>query len=410
MRATGRRREIAIRAAIGGSRGRIIRQLLTESVVLSLAGGAARPARRLGRHPRACSRSTPPGLPRVGEDGALVGLDWRVVAFTLRVSLATGILFGLIPALQSSKTDLTTTLKESGGRSGTGFRQNKARSILVVVEVALALVLLVGSALLIRTAMALGRVDPGFDTHNVLTMRMSLKGAQYEKAEAVEQVGAQRRREAASRFPASSNASATCCVPLQGGYGLPFRIVGRPLAADSQGPYPRRRRLDDGVARLLRGLQDPGAARPHVQRARHGTSPPVVIINEAMAKQFWPKGDPLTDRLVIGKGVMREFASRRRARRSSASSPTSGATGSTAIRSRRCSMPQAQVPDAANALNVGLTPISWIVRTQSAAAVAEQRRSRSSCARSTGLPVIRRRVDGRDRLDLDVAPAASTCG
>ena len=97
-------------------------------------------------------------------------------------------IFGLIPALQSSKTDLTTTLKESAGRSGTGFRQNKVRSVLVVVEVALALVLLIGSALLIRTAVALGRVDPGFDTHNVLTLKMSLKGAQYEKAEAVEQV------------------------------------------------------------------------------------------------------------------------------------------------------------------------------------------------------------------------------
>jgi putative ABC transport system permease protein len=85
------------------------------------------------------------------------------------VSLGTGILFGLIPALQSSRTDLTSTLKESSGRSGTGFRQNKARSVLVVTEVALALILLIGSALLIRTAIALGRVDPGFDSSNVLT-------------------------------------------------------------------------------------------------------------------------------------------------------------------------------------------------------------------------------------------------
>ena len=99
----------------------------------------------------------------MGEDGALVGVDWRVVAFTVGVSLLTGILFGLIPALQSSETDLTTTLKESSGRSGTGFRQNKARSVLVVAEVALALILLIGSALLIRTAVALGHVDPGFD-------------------------------------------------------------------------------------------------------------------------------------------------------------------------------------------------------------------------------------------------------
>src|SRR6185503_10316827 len=129
-----------------------------------------------------------------------------------------------------------TALKESSGRSGTGFRQNKVRSVLVVVEVALALVLLIGSALLIRTAVALGRVDPGFDTHNVLTLKMSLKGAQYDKSEAVEQVV--RNGVADLRtIPGVVGASATCCVPLQGGYGLPFRIVGRPLAADSRGPF-----------------------------------------------------------------------------------------------------------------------------------------------------------------------------
>ena len=181
VRASGRRREIAIRAAIGGSRGRIIRQLLTESLVLSLAGGL------LGLFVgwvgiRALLSINTAGLPRVGENGELVGLDWHVVVFTVGVALATGLLFGLIPALHSSKTDLTSTLKESAGRSGTGFRQNKIRSVLVVVEVGLALVLLIGSALLIRTAMALGRVDPGFDAHNVLTMRMSLIGPQFEKA------------------------------------------------------------------------------------------------------------------------------------------------------------------------------------------------------------------------------------
>ena len=160
VRATGRRREIAIRAAIGGSRGRIIRQLLTESVVLSLAGGVL--GLILGVVGiRALLAINTAGLPRVGELGAAVGIDWRVTGFAFLVSLLTGVIFGLIPALQSSKTDLTTTLKEASGRSGTGFRQNKARSILVVTEVALALVLLIGSALLIRTAVALGRVDPG---------------------------------------------------------------------------------------------------------------------------------------------------------------------------------------------------------------------------------------------------------
>ena len=126
------------------------------------------------------------GLPRIGQDGMLVGVDWRVLGFTTVLSLATGLIFGLIPALQSSKTDLTSTLKETGGRSGPGFRQNKTRSILVVTEVALALTLLVGSALLIRSAIALGRVEPGFDANNVLTMRMSITGPQYGSSQAVD--------------------------------------------------------------------------------------------------------------------------------------------------------------------------------------------------------------------------------
>jgi putative ABC transport system permease protein len=383
VRATGRRREIAVRAAIGGSRGRIIRQLLTESVVLSLVGGA------LGLVVgwigiRALLSINTAGLPRIGENGELVGLDWRVVVFTVGVSLATGIIFGLIPALQSSKTDLTTTLKESSGRAGTGFRQNKIRSMLVVIEVALALVLLIGSALLIRTAMALGRVDPGFDTHNVLTLKMSMKGKQFEKAEAVEQVvrnGVERLKQ----IPGVVEASATCCVPLQGGYGLPFRIVGRPLAADSQGPY-------HGGAGWM--TVSPGyfeVFKIPVKRGRTfnerdtSTSTPVVIINEAMAKQYWPKADPLTDRLLIGKGVMREFEAETD-RQIIGVVADIRSNGLDSDPQPQMFEPQAQVPDAANALNVGLTPVSWIVRTQvPPRSVSTQ--IQDSLRQTTGLPV-----------------------
>ena len=361
VRATGRRREIAIRAAIGGSRGRIIRQLLTESVVLSLAGGA------LGlivgwMGIRALLSINTAGLPRVGEDGSLVGLDWRVVLFTLGVSLLTGLIFGLVPALQSSNSDLTSTLKESAGRSGTGFRQNKVRSVLVVVEVALALVLLIGSALLIRTAVALGRVDPGFDTHNVLTLKMSLKGAQYEKAEAVESVvrnGVEHLR----TIPGVVNASATCCVPLEGGYGLPFRIVGRPLAADSQGPYHGGGGWTTVSPGYFEVFKIPMRSGRTFNDRDTSTSPPVVIINEAMARQFWPKADPLADRLVIGKGVMREFESEGE-RQIIGVVADIRMDGLDSEPQPQMWIPQAQVPDAANALNVSLTPISWIVRTQ----------------------------------------------
>src|SRR5207248_4770382 len=128
------------------------------------------------------------GLPRIGRDGALVAMDVRVLAFAIGVSLATGIIFGLIPALHAARADLSSTLKESAGRSGTGFRQNRARSVLVVVEVALALILLIGSALLIRTSLALQAVDPGFDASHVLTMRMSLQNPKFFAADAVERL------------------------------------------------------------------------------------------------------------------------------------------------------------------------------------------------------------------------------
>ncbi len=162
VRASGRRREIAIRAAIGAGRGRIIRQLLTESVMLSLGGGLL--GLVLGVVGiRALLAVNTAGLPRVGENGGAVGVDWRVLAFTLLVSVGTGILFGLIPALHASRADLNTALKESSGRSGTGVRQNRTRSLLVVTEVALALILLIGSGLLIRTGAAY-HVDPARTT------------------------------------------------------------------------------------------------------------------------------------------------------------------------------------------------------------------------------------------------------
>ena len=383
VRATGRRREIAIRAAIGGSRGRIIRQLLTESVVLSLAGGAlGLLVGWLGI--RALLSINTAGLPRVGDKGSFVGLDWTVVAFTIGISLATGIIFGLIPALQSSKTDLTTTLKESSGRSGTGFRQNKVRAVLVVVEVALALVLLIGSALLIRTAVALGRVDPGFDTHNVLTLKMSLKGKEFEKAEAVEAVvrnGVERLR----AIPGVVNASATCCVPLQGGYGLPFRVVGRPLAADSQGPFHGGAGWMTASPGYFEVFKIPVKKGRTFNERDTSTSTPVVIINEAMARQYWPQGDPMTDRLIIGKGIMREFAAERE-RQVVGIVADIKSQGLDSEPSPQVFIPQAQVPDLANALNVSLTPISWIVRTQ----VPPQSLStaiQDTLRQATGLPV-----------------------
>ena len=261
-RAIGRRREIAIRTAVGAGRGRIVRQLLTESVLLSLAGAAAGAGLGLVGIRALLSVNTA-DLPRVGTDGALVALDWRILLFTAAAALLTGVLFGLIPAVQASRPDWAESLKEGGAR-GAGFRHNKARSTLVVGEVALAVVLLVGSALLIRTSLALAAVNPGFDGAHVLTMNMSLEGGQYARSAAVERLvhdGVQRL----SALPGVTLASATCCVPLEGGYGLPFLIMGRPL---DQRAVSRRRRVAHRLARIFRGFSHTRAARPRFHRAR----------------------------------------------------------------------------------------------------------------------------------------------
>jgi putative ABC transport system permease protein len=379
-RATSRKREIAVRAAIGAGRWRILRQLLTESVMLSLAGGALGLVFGIVGIRTLLAVNTA-GLPRVGENGSIVTVDWRVLAFTLGLSIATGIVFGLIPALHASRTDLSSTLKEGSSRAGSGFRQNKTRSVLVVAEVALALVLLIGSALLVRTAVALRTVDPGFDATNVLTMRMAMTGQQYLTSEGVEQVarlGSERLR----ALPGVTSAAAACCVPLEGGYGLPFRIVGRALR---DGPFHG----GGGWLTVSPGYFE--VFRIPVKRGRVMTdrdvksTPAVVVINEAMAKQYWPKGDPVGERLVIGRGIMREFADE----------PERQIIGVVAnVRDGGLNndpqptmyIPQAQVPDPVNALNVQITPMAWMVRTQSnpytvSSAIQETLRQ------VTGLPV-----------------------
>jgi putative ABC transport system permease protein len=378
-RAVGRRREMAIRVAMGAGRARIVRQLLTESVLLSLAGAVVGTAAGIVGI-RALLAVNTANLPRVGLEGALVGLDWRVLLFTILVALTTGLLFGLIPALQTSRPDLSATLKENSGRSGTGFRQNKARTLLAVSEIALAVVLLVGAALLIRTSLALGAVNPGFNADNVLTMRMSLTGQRFTKSAGIERL-VQDGVARVNAIPGVTLASATCCVPLEGGYGLPFLVMGRPL---TDGPF-------HGGAGWL--TVSPGyfeVFKIPVVRGRAFTErddsagAPVVLINQAMAKRYWPKADPLNDKIWIGKGIMSELA---------AETPRQiiGIVGD--VRGGLENdpgpimyVPNAQVPDALNALNVRLTPLKWVVRTRGnpfalSAAIQEQLRQAS------GLPV-----------------------
>ncbi len=294
-RATGRKREIAIRAAVGAGRGQIVRQLLTESVMLSLAGGVVGLA--AGYAGIRALLTIGPGIPRIGAGGANVNLDWRVLGFTAALSLLTGILFGLVPALQSSRADPISTLKESANRSGTGLRQNKTSALLVTAEMALAVVLLIGAASLIRSFIALRKVNPGFDAHNVLTMRMSLTGSQFANPAIVAQVlheGVRRIR----ALPGVDAAATTCCVPLDSRLQVGFRIAGRPQGPASGG-VTGWTEVSSGYFEtfkipLIRG-------RTFSERDESG--PPVAIVNETLAKQYWPDGDLLTGQVLLGDGL-----------------------------------------------------------------------------------------------------------
>jgi predicted permease len=356
VRATGRRREIAIRAAVGAGRGRIIRQLLTESILLSAIGGLLGLAAGFSGM-RALMNVNTAGLPRLGEGGSLLGMDWRVVGFTVAVALATGVLFGLFPALAGSRADLGGVIKGSGSRTGSGFRQNKTRSVLVVVEVGLAVVLLVGASLLIRTSIELGRVDPGFTSENVLTMRTSLAGSQYLTAAGVEQT-ARTALERIRSMPGVEAAAATCCVPLQGGYGLPFNIIGR----ENDGPFTGGGAWVTTTSGYFDTFEIPVIRGRVFDDGDDAGAPAVVVINEAMANEFWAGIDPVGDRIHIGVGMMRELEGE----------PERQIIGVVAdVRDGGLAndpgphmyVPQAQITDAINALNVGITPVAWVVRT-----------------------------------------------
>jgi predicted permease len=359
VRATGRRRELAVRVALGAGRWRIMRQLLTESLMLSLAGGAlGLLAGYVGM--RVLLTVSTAGLPRLGQAGSLLGMDWRVVLFTVVLSILTGILFGLIPALVASRADLNAVIKDSSSRSGSGFRQNKTRSALVLVEIGLAVVLLVGASLLIRTSVALSNVDPGYATENVLVMRTSLSGPLYRTAEAVDQM-AQLALERIRQLPGVAAASMTCCVPLQGGYGLPFNVVGRA----NEGPFTGNGGVHMSVPGFFDTFEIPVVRGRAFNDTDTASGTPVMIINQAMADRFWPNGgDPLADQILMGGGAanMKELATE----------PVRQIIGIVGnVRAGSIAqdpgptmyLPLAQMPDPLNALMQSSGPMGWVVRT-----------------------------------------------
>lgn len=356
-RASARRRELATRAAIGAGRGQIIRQLLTESLVLALTGGF------LGLvigffGVRLLLRVNPGNIPRISANGPSISLDPRILLFTMGVSVLIGILFGLLPAIAASRPNLAATLNETSSRSGTSFRQGKVRSILVISEVALALILVIGAALLIRTFRKLGEVDPGFNTHNVLTMAMSISGERFQTTAPVAQL-VREGQDRVQAVPGVVAAGASNCLPLASGFGMVFDIVGRPKG---NSPFTGGAGFYSISSGYFSSLGIP-LLRGRVFTERDDASAPgVVVISQEMARRYWPNGDPLRDRIQIGPGAGPAFAEPPR--------QVIGIVGDTRNRSvdqdpdPMMYIPIAQMPDGETALNSKVAPIYWIVRTR----------------------------------------------
>jgi len=297
-RAAARRRELALRTALGASRWRVARQQLTESVLLSLAGGAA--GLLLASWGVDVLVALGAGdIPRSRE----IGVDGRVLAFTAALSVLTGLAFGLLPALRSSRPDLNEVLKDAGrGTSGPG--RGRVRSALVVAEIALALTLLVGAGLLIKSFVGLRSVNPGFDPANVLTVRIDLARARYAKPEQAAAFFGELQRRVAG-LPGVEAAGMISELPLSGQPNdMYFHVAGRPPPTASETVTADYRRVNHDYFRAMRIplLRGRGFREQEVTGDAK-----VIVINEALARNFFPDEDPLGRRLVINFGVPEEF-------------------------------------------------------------------------------------------------------
>ena len=291
-RALARKREIATRAAVGASRQDIVRQLLTESVMLALVAGGLGIVMGWGAT-RALAvwgaTQIPAGFP--------VALDMRVVLFTVVVSAAAGIAFGLFPAFQLSRLDLNETLRDEGRGASSGHSRASMRSWLVVGQVALSLVLLIGAGLLLRSFERLLRVDAGFEAHNLLTMDISLSTTKYAKAdsqiaffdEAVDRI---------SSKPGIRSVAISATLPLTVKRITPVLPEGQPEVPLAQRPF-----VDiEAISPLwFRTMRVPLRAGRAFSSADNKAAPPVVIVNETFAHQYWPGQSAIGKKVVIGR-------------------------------------------------------------------------------------------------------------
>ena len=288
-RSAARQKEIAVRLAMGASSGRIMRQLLTEGVLLAIVGGGVGLLLAVWGSDLLLAAVPPDLLPRV----VVISVDWRVAVFALLAAVGTGLMFGLAPAWQSRNVDVNTTLKEQAGRGGSS--RGRLRSALVVIEVALSLMLLVGAGLLIRTFANLLAVEPGFDPHNVLTCQIELNGERYDTAaEAAAFYRAALER--INRIPGVESAAVINRLPLDWQFNMPVVFADDPNKIESV----QFRMITPDYFRVMKiGLKQ---GRAFAESDSAGAAP-VIMINEAFARRFFDGKDPLAQQLSVGRGT-----------------------------------------------------------------------------------------------------------
>jgi putative ABC transport system permease protein len=293
-RATGRQREIAIRSAMGATRGRITRQLLIESGILSLAGGAC--GLLVASWGTALfSRLAADQIPRL----AGAGLDGRVLLFTLIASIGTGLLFGIAPALQLSRTELTEMLKESSRGSGHSAKQSRFRGLLVVTEITLAAIVVTGASLLVKSLIKLENVNPGLNPHGVITYSVDLPDSRYPKPEQAERFFHGLFDEVRA-IPGVENASGTVPLPLSGDtIRTSYEIEGRPLGNhDSPHVHFRAVGLD-----YFRTMRIPLLKGRTFSEGDTTGKPDVLIVNEKLVAEAFPNENPIGKRIKPGIGT-----------------------------------------------------------------------------------------------------------
>src|SRR6266403_560431 len=291
LKTLARQKEIAIRTALGASSLRVLRQVLSETLLLSLTGGV------LGLFVahfgvRLIVAFLAQQLPRAAD----ISLDISVLAFTLVVSLLTGVIAGLVPAFRATQTNLNDSLKQGLGRTDADSSGNRTRSVLVVSEVALSLVLLIGAGLMIRSLSRLRNVDPGLDSHNVLTMSFSLSSTKYGKPSQQTTFFDELLRRVRA-LPGVASAGTIDTLPLgDGGSTQPIAVEGHPLLAMSEQPEVAVRAVEPGFFETMRIPILQG--RP-LSSADVADRPAVTLISESMAKRFWPNENPIGKRLKM---------------------------------------------------------------------------------------------------------------